>query len=979
MRTAHIMAILGLAAAGLALTVLFCLACPAARAESWDPSTITVDVDDYYLETGNYVNITVSGENDTTPANNIENFDMRMSTYSGTVTYATWESVPIDDPSEKVVSYKIPGSIPSGTYYLRVFEPGKNVSLDYVSLHITKMPMVSISIMDSYVYIGDVATINLVVRDQYVTQVNLLLNDSVGGLTRVVSGLAVFAGSNYFNWTVPPTVKPGYYDMEVWLTGGDSPEDTDSMMIQKHYVYITASVNPGKYGYGYYVPGETITVRVRGGALANYTVNITNSKAVAASWPRVQMDSSGSKNLTATLRSDLPDGEYNLTVVEEDGTEHLCDIISVQMYMIDIYPEREAFLKGETFTAYYAVRSVKDGSLARPASGTWILLSYVGKELSRDTFTQPSGSFQVQLPSSSTYSSFSLEVWFNDTSSGRTSYESIDIETGDMSFSLYVDSWDHHPGGIVVVSFTTEIDAGYYYGSPLPGVTISNIKVSTRKTGDWTVDPSYNLAGMRTDAQGKASLVLMIGTSVEDQTEFKIEAQATKAGASENASDSFTVRKAAGISAAVRTDRLCYGSGQMMHISVATYAPTVTGAMTYLYMIVPDSYDSTQAYLVQASASPTLDWTIPSDVQGTIKVTVSISSTDGASGIGSVSVPVYYGLLTINPDPPTYRPNSTVKVHYSYSSEGLDNPDLFYRVTDNDDNLLSEGKLPAGKTGTYNFRVPAAASETYYIMIYAIQDGRMAAYDSVMLEREPYYSLSVTLDKDVASPGETIKISYKLVRHSGAPAAGEPGSIEVGTLWAMKSYSISKPEGTIDYKLPAETTEGPVTIYVSWDGIDGSSAATSATVTATKAPAGIVMSRSDILLLLIAVVSLIAAIAGILRIRSLSRRLKRMEQPGPPQPAFPAPQYQAAPPAGYSQPPQPPSQAYAPPPQPQQPVQQQYQAQPGYQQPQGGYQAPPGAQADQYGAQPFQYVQQAPSPQQPPQQPPYGRPPDMAP
>ena len=955
---------------GIAALALFVLALgsPAAGAAGWDAASVSVSLDSTYLDSGELLTIRVSGsDTDMNETNNLAEFDLRLVTSGGTAV-ASWTDQVIGAQDEVVIEFRIPQSLRSGSYYVRAFRPGETQPLDSAYLYITQLASIDLQLYDSTLYQGDIMMVIVRVANASVTQASLFMNASDGRMTAMGGPMAVSLGDNYLNWTVPRSLKTGSYYLEAYVPGEPERVAYERVSIYRPYVYHSADLSPGKYSYSMYAPGETVTIRLRGAELANYTVNVSRDTYVMKSWPMVQLDARGQTNLTLIIPANAGDGVYNVTMIAEDGTEFVVDYMTVQMYLIDLYPERSEFLEGETFTVFYTVRNLMDGALAAPASGTWQL--YEGSRNLRDsgTFNAPSGSFSVRLPVTGSYPDYTLRVWYNDTAASRSTYASEGISTGPLSFSIDSDENTYQPGGVVVLSLRTTVGSGY--NAPAPGVPVTMVKVFTRASGgQWAPDGAYSIQPAATDAMGRSQLVMIILSSTADLTEFRVDATAAKGTESRNDSAYFNVRRSSDISATIRLDRTAYTAGQVMRISVATYAPNVTGQLTFTYRIVagsPYSYSS-RVLLVRTSPSSSLDWTLPGDLEGSVYIYVSISGPNGASGGTSASAPVAFGSMTVNASPGTYRANATVRITYAFSGGGTETPQLFAKITDSDGNLVLERQLAGGRSGGFDFKVPAAASDEYEVEVFAYQNGRVLASGTLSLSREMYYTLELSVDRDTVAPGEKVRISYKVVRHGQAPAIGEPATIKYGDFTFQNQVQTTKMEGSFEYKVPSGATEGPLTIYVTWTPMSSETGAVSSvTVTATRAAGGFAMSRSDALLGGLAVISLVVAVIAVLMARRLSKALKAQgappQAPMPPappvQPYYPPPQ--PAPQPAYQPPPAPPvppqQPAYQPPPQPQNPSQQ-APPQPAYQ--------PPSPQP-----QPIHPVQpQAPPP--PPPQPPF--------
>jgi len=86
--------------------------------------------------------------------------------------------------------------------------------------------------------------------------------------------------------------------------------------------------------------------------------------------------------------------------------------------------------------------------------------------------------------------------------------------------------------------------------------------------------------------------------------------------------------------------------------------------------------------------------------------------------------------MTVNASPASYRANATVRMTYSYSGPDSDTPQIFCKITDSDGNLVLERQLSGGRSGGFDFRVPAAASDHYDVQVFAYRNGRMLASGS---------------------------------------------------------------------------------------------------------------------------------------------------------------------------------------------------------------------------------------------------------
>ncbi|MBM4249989.1 MAG: hypothetical protein FJ149_11300 [Euryarchaeota archaeon] len=807
--------VLGLAALALMALVL---AAPDARCEGWDASTVSVSVDDTYVYSGDLLTIRVSGRDlDQNESNNLAEFDLRLETSSGTVV-ATWTDQVIGLQDEVVIEFPVPQGLRSGSYRARVYPPGGTSALDSANLFISQLPSVSMEVFDTSLYQGDTLNALITIANETVDHISLFMNDSDGTRTTVTGSLPVSLGENHFNWSVPRSLRAGSYYLEAYISGEEARAAYVRLNIYRPYAYHDADLSPGKYSSSLYAPGEVVTVHLWGEALANYTVNVSRETYIMKSWTMVRLDAGGQTNLTLSIPLSAGDGMYNMTMIAEDGTSFTVEYMTVQMYLIALYPERQEFLEGETFTVFYTVRNLMDGSLASAASGTWQL--YEGSRSVRDsgTFSTASGSLRVRLPATGSYPDYTLRVWYNDTAASRSTYSSTGISTGPLAFSIDADRSTYQPGGVVVLSLRTSVGSSYY-SSPAPGVPVTMLRVSTRMSGgQWAQSAAYNLQPAPTDGMGRSQIVMIILPSTEDLTGFRVEATAACGTESRNDSAYFDVRRSSDISATIRLDRTSYIAGETMRITVATHAPNVTGQLTYTYHIIAGSIHShsNRVLLVKTSPSSSMDWTIPADLEGSLYISVSISGPNGASGGASTEVQVHFGSLAVNANPQTFRANATVRISCTFSDAGTETPQLFCRITDNDGNLVLERQLSGGRTGAFDFKVPAADSDEYDIRVFAYHNGRILATGSLTIEREQYYALEISVDKDTVAPGERVRISYKVVRHGNAPVVGEPATIRYGSLGTQYEYQSASMEGSFEYRVPDGATEGPFMIIVTW-------------------------------------------------------------------------------------------------------------------------------------------------------------------
>ncbi|MCK4717279.1 MAG: hypothetical protein KAT70_01310, partial [Thermoplasmata archaeon] len=204
---------------------------------------------------------------------------------------------------------------------------------------------------------------------------------------------------------------------------------------------------------------------------------------------------------------------------------------------------------------------------------------------------------------------------------------------------------------------------------------------------------------------------------------------------------------------------------------------------------------------------------LPEGREGILQVTATATSDDSVQAQRSVWIDVKKAFVELTASKNPYKPGDTIGFQYHLFGDTLE--EAYYKIMDGNGMLVSEGTATGG---SFSLVIPSTnPPNSYTTTIYAT--GQDTIYtDAVWLNILNGYTLKYTVDKAAYDPGDTILVTYEIVK-IGDPLDTVGGHvISVGFSNDEKSVWTKGTSGTIEYTIPSYIPEGDHLLFVSLDG-----------------------------------------------------------------------------------------------------------------------------------------------------------------
>jgi hypothetical protein len=856
---------------------------PTAAAQPYGGSVVTGDGSDppnlkNYFDLWDNVYYYVTATDNGTPLQ-YKSIDIEIANPSGTIVH--WNSITTDEFGEaeglwwgtsipdKYTLFANYTSNPIANTTFRVYDP---IPISASVVTYANDYRDSGGIPAIYFNTDDWVYFSIYVEDQYG---NPFRNDG-----QVFTYIEHNGDSNLEWWWDEYTDSEAYID-EYYFPGGDfddeerfgtyliniSNENDDSIGNATFIVVdVDISITPDK---AQYVQGDGITILVETSIDDTIDIRIQDPEGddlSGANWTG-QPVSNGRWTKEYTLGTNLPDGDYQVQVLK-DGNLMETRTITLRKYNLKVWTDTGAYLPGETMKVYYTITSNKDGSGINDAALQWVFEYYDEDDsewdVKRDTISTPGsqGFFQVSIPKSA-YKPFDgdLWVWANDTHD-HSSFQYRSIEIGGIDASVDTDNNEYLAGDFVVVDIWAHVN----------GADLRNGNVAFTVSKDDVEIPAYTANNLKTDIQGDLVYVFVLQSGAQEGF-YTIEINVTKAGTNEYdvAQDTFEVVREREMTMELSFDnkystggsRPLYYSGDTVTVTYTVYkADQIVTGLNCEYR----AYYGNNIVSVGTISSGTFSFTIPSDYEGVITVSVEGIDSQGEEVSTSENIDVRGTGIIVNANKNQYMPGDTVKIQYEVVGTEPSGAQYYYEITDNQNNVIKRESLTSGK-GTFEFTIPDGdPPDTYYItVIMTDSSGVEITHESETISKLRGYMVTFTLDKNTYRPGETVTLHYKVISLDGSDFP-EEFSITYGFFGLpTQTQEVTKTSGDLKLKVPEDQADGEGLISMGSSLPGSTTAVQQADIRESPNPLAETvgdMSLLEILLLIFVIIALIFGIGG---------------------------------------------------------------------------------------------------------------------
>ncbi|UCH88087.1 MAG: hypothetical protein JSV49_07410 [Thermoplasmata archaeon] len=673
--------------------------------------------------------------------------------------------------------------------------------------------------------------------------------------------------TSYFRLYDLSDIQFGMYTIEVQIS------DTDEV-IGSDYIYVMELTIT--FDKNLYSPEEEMEVTINFrpyNLFPHININLINSetKSLVKKWSQMKVSSDGVLIIKYTLPSGLSDGDYNITIYDNNNNFLGENTFPIQLYSLIIYSECRTYLPGDSIKVYYSLTNRKDGSSIDTANYEWHFRypQYVyycpfywlhndteSSKVSKDattcseghTFEYPNEGIEYKtkhghFKSTSSMDTFSfnipdnvltgetqIRVWANATDGKHSGYASHYVYIGSANVNVYTDLDEYAPGDFVVVSVSAFVEYMYYYSpSPLSdaSVTLTFFKYNTDAL-KYEQLSQYSVADMITDANGRCEYMLILGDELEEGT-YRINVTISKSNVEidpEDAKDSTTItigERKPQMKIDLKFDQTSYEPGDTVKVDYEiAYMDSGEGVTdTIIDYYVYTSYDVYVAIgrFNSEDATGSFEFDIPDNFDGYLYINVKVTDEEGETTSQIKSIKVIYANLILNVDKMYYDPGDSISVDYELENH-IGAIDFYYKVTytsqSYNDGLFLEEHFESSKPkGSFNFTIPTVGvAESYEIQMYSIDSDGHYSDGYLEIYRKSDYVLTVSLDKDKYARGQEIIISYEIVAQGDDPL---PEYIVMKAM-IMGSYETryvtNEPKGNFTYLIPGNASIGQVLFYV---------------------------------------------------------------------------------------------------------------------------------------------------------------------
>ena len=528
-------------------------------------------------------------------------------------------------------------------------------------------------------------------------------------------------GSGYFRLYNYEDLEYGKYTLEVRIsTYGD--------VIGTHdFFVLDFELTLDRYEYA---PTDTMKITISitpADLISSLNIKIINAttKKWITHWDNKELGSEGGLYLEFKIPANIPDGDYNVTVEDDEGSMLGEEPFFIRFFKLIVYSERKSYLAGDTATFYYSLTSLKDGSGIDVANYDWefsypIIEYYCpyywlhedmesakvtkdattcseGHEfdepdegieytLTKDSFRSTSslGVFKVGIPFVAENGEAHIKVNVEDVSKKYSAETSVQIYIGDPQIYIDTDLDNYAPGDFVIVSINTYVSYYYSYQSPLENANVDvKLYKQNKNTGKYDEITEYARDGLITDANGRCECIIMLGTSLKEGA-YKFEATLSKTGVKideEKAIDDTYIEigdRVALMAMELLLDKRYYNPGDYVKIRYdLAYMDNGEGVrnsiVDYSVYYYPSEYYSGLIYVAMGrfkSPGPngSFEFIIPDNFDGQLTIVVTATNETGGTVRTTENIVVNYATLILNVNKIEYDPGDFIEISYDLST-----------------------------------------------------------------------------------------------------------------------------------------------------------------------------------------------------------------------------------------------------------------------------------------------------------------------
>jgi hypothetical protein len=530
-------------------------------------------------------------------------------------------------------------------------------------------------------------------------------------------------GSGYFRLYNYEDLEYGKYTLEVRIS-------SYSEIIGTHdFFVLDFELTLDKYEYA---PTDTIKITISitpAELISSLNIKIINAstKKGMKHWENKKLGPEGGLYLEFKIPANIPDGDYNVTVEDDDGSVLGEQPFFIRFFKLIVYSERRTYLAGDSATFYYSLTSLKDGSSIDIADYNWdfsypIIEYYCpyywqhedmdsakvtkdAKKCSDDhEFDEPDegieytstkdsfrsttslGVFKVGIPAVTENGGANLKVNVEDTAKKHSAETSVQIYIGNPNIDIETDLENYAPGDFVIVSIDTSVSYSYdSYTSPLENANV-DVKLfkQNKNTGKYDEITEYARDNLITDANGRCECIIMLGSNLKEGS-YKFEATLSKPGVNldeEFATDDTYIEigdRVALMAMELLLDKRYYNPGDYVKVRYdLAYMDNGEGVRNSIidYSVYYEPYEyyySDSIYIAMGrfkSPGPngSFEFFIPDNFDGQLRIAVTATNETGGTVRTLENIVVNYATLMLNVNEIEYDPGDFIEIYYDLST-----------------------------------------------------------------------------------------------------------------------------------------------------------------------------------------------------------------------------------------------------------------------------------------------------------------------
>jgi hypothetical protein len=600
---------------------------------------------------------------------------------------------------------------------------------------------------------------------------------------------------------------------------------------------------PGQYSSGAYIPGETVDITILGPASEVYDIGIYLGTTKKRTWNDQTANSDGELVLSYEIPDDAADGWYDIYICDSTilgdcdwSQDHAGNNwpwwwgFNVRLWEVDVETDKDGYVPGETVTVFYKAAYVKDKSIPDNKFGTITANDPSPTTIdSDDNIDYGLGVWTFKLSSSTTIGcGYDVYFYFNSSASSPDNYgmDSDSFCVGNLDANVGSIS-DTSPGSVVQASVFVRDDNQW---DPIAGASV-DLKVFEKDGTSWDEKTEYAVDDLVTDANGRVDYYFTLSSTIDDNTDYKVEAEVTYKGTTITDDEVFTIYVVGSLTVDLRLDKNTYLSDESITATavVATSGTTATG-ITYTFEVRKNG-NELLAQVVQTEDTFTYD--NPDDnFEGQLWFRVTARNDAGVQDTETEWVSIVHGYVVVNPDRDEYNAGDTITVNYELVGPMTAmSPTYYYRVYGTFCFPPCPNPVESGETtgNSFEFTVPSVPPDAYTFEVIANAGGReVNGWDSASLVSR--FFISIDLDRNIYSLGDTMKVTYEITAR-GNSVLPSFFTFNFGLSGGpQQDYQTTDASGEFSYKIPSSGMDEGTLLFSASEGSTGTAVAEVITV-----------------------------------------------------------------------------------------------------------------------------------------------------